>query len=261
MTSNDKICWIDVFDIKTPDGKILHAFSIYHDSPINYEENPVLIVKKRDLWPYEPFTKPKWFLVDPIRKEFIKELPRKPPTRPIGFRKYKDPLTGEKRPIILCDSDISGVFCHGCKKMDWSRHGPRAFDILRKQCEDPKFNHIFGNYVNSEGDLAITIKLDPPVIFFIATTKKFELHDYCTKECQKRAKNIRRLNERFRNTSKKYEDLQDNEHPDGSCKICGKDISDKRLGSLTCCPAHRQRYKRRKDHLSIAPSRNTQTNT
>jgi len=250
VTFNDKICWTDTFDIKLPDGKIFQAFTIFHDSPINYDEKPVLIVKKRDLWPFKPLSKPIWVLIDPIKKELIKTLPRKPSIYPPGLRKYKDPVTGEKRPIILC-ADTSAIFCHGCKKVHVEG---QSWDKIQEFHAGRK---VFSNHFNSDGDLVVMINVDPPVIFHILTHKKFELHDYCTKECRKRAKNIRRLNKRFQDLSKKYDELQDDERPDGHCKVCGKDLSDKRAGALTCGPAHRQQYKRKrtlKDLPLPAPS-------
>jgi hypothetical protein len=71
--------------------------------------------------------------------------------------------------------------------------------------------------------------------------------EQCSDECYKKHKTRNRKERLDRNRHKKYESLPADEIPDGFCKVCGKNISDRRTGALICeNPTHRKQYNRRK---------------
>jgi len=72
-------------------------------------------------------------------------------------------------------------------------------------------------------------------------------HRYqCSDECYEVHKEQDRKIRMDRNRLKKYEGLPAEEIPDGYCKICQVNISDKRAGALTCSDTCRKKYSRKK---------------
>jgi hypothetical protein len=115
---------------------------------------------------------------------------------------------------------------------------------LEKYTKDPN-----KGYLNSDGEV-VCIGLNPNKFSinrdWVVTNKKFQHRDYCSEDCYKKSKEKRWRERREKKRLKKYQDLPEYERPNGHCKICGKDITDKRADALTCCSAHRQGYNRRK---------------
>jgi len=188
------------------------------------EDQPIIIVQKGK----------QWIVIDPISEEVVTVLSKKPKLAPSPLNTYKDPRTGERRPYVFFSGEPRGFSCRGCHKWYVPLRGfvNIALESMKKRPEKEYFNSDldldFGP-VDSRGH-------------FIITTTPFETRNYCTRKCQRGAKNRRRRIAR----SQKYQNLSQEDKPDGYCKICGKDLSDKRAGALTCCSAHRQQYKRMK---------------
>jgi hypothetical protein len=163
---------------------------------------------------------------------------------------YRNKYTGDMFTCRLIPKN-HGSICHECGKC--YADDPHWREIL-ESLEDDTREHYF----NSKGDLVSITRtdiegtlLEEPSIW-VWTNKKFPYRDYCSDECYKIARERKRKDRREKTQLKKIKGLAANERPDGHCKICGKDISDKRAGALTCGPAHRKEYNRMKKKI-ISP--------
>ena len=78
--------------------------------------------------------------------------------------------------------------------------------------------------------------------------------DYCSDECYKKSRERKRKERREGERHSKYWKLPASDRPDGFCKICGKNISDMRVGALLC-PNHtageRRKYYRQKNKILL----------
>ena len=178
-----------------------------------------------------------WYIIDEDHN--IKKLPKKLKTTLIT--RYQNSRTGEKSQVkVVPEKPFFGT-CRECHKTAV----PAEFwcVALEKASKGPDFG-----YFNSEGEFVHTdVKMVDKD--WIWTNKKFPHHNFCSDECYKKYKIRKRKARQDKNRMEKYRNLPVDERPDGFCKVCDKDISDKRAGVLTCCPAHRQEYKRRRDKL------------
>lgn len=157
------------------------------------------------------------------------------------FKEHIDQASGEKFRLLFSRM-THGLHCRECKK---EMSPSKAWDDFLLKIYFPPLV----TYLKSKGK---EVSLDEVREELAAIPKKiFPYRDYCSEECYKKYRERKRKETRDKKRLKNYQDLPEYERPDGFCKICGKNISNKKAGAVTCCPAHRQAYKRRKDRLKL----------
>lgn len=145
--------------------------------------------------------------------------------------------------------DIHGFVCCECGKI--------RIDISKEHGRNWWNNVLKTGRVTKDGDIIVydlilpenldekpKISYDDSLVF---TTRKFIYRDYCSEKCYKKARNNKQRERRKKERENRYAQNIPEEIPNGFCKVCKKDISDKRAGALTCCNAHRKKLERLKE--------------
>lgn len=194
--------------------------------------------------------------------EDVKTYERKLPRKPVHtqFTHYRNPYTGDKFSyrLIYQNHNFECRECHKGRPRDQNHWN----ELITHIQDFPE-----SGYISAEGD-AVCYS-DESIIDFneglfedkprynknrvwICTNKKFVHRDYCSDECYKKSRERKRKDRRDTERIKKYTNYPPTKQPDGRCKLCHKDITDQRAGSLICknhSESERRKYFRQKERM------------